>query len=178
MLEDPVMADSIGNLALHVQQSITSNAAGENLLFKEGISKKMERLRQDLSGKDATPLERLLVDRIVLCWLILHDAELRFAQAGNLSIGQAEYWQNRIDRAHRRHLSAIKTLATVRKLAIPVLQVNIAKRQTNIAAGVSATIDDETKNEREQIQLSNVHARQTRCNWENSRRPSGRVYAP
>jgi hypothetical protein len=38
-----------------------------------------------------------------------------------------------MDRAHKRYLSAIKTLATVRKLALPVLQVNIAKKQVNVA---------------------------------------------
>jgi hypothetical protein len=30
-------------------------------------------------------------------------------------------------------LAAIKTLAVVRKLAVPVLQVNIAKKQVNVA---------------------------------------------
>src|SRR5437899_754455 len=64
----------------------------------------------------APPLERLLADRIALCWLSLHDAEVRFAQAKDLSISQAAYWQKRIDAAHKRYLSAIKTLATVRKL--------------------------------------------------------------
>ena len=44
------------------------------------------------------------------------------------------YYQKSIDRAHRRYLSAIKTLATVRKLALPVLQVNIAKKQVNVAS--------------------------------------------
>ena len=37
----------------------------------------------------------------------------------------------------RRYLSALKTLALVRKLAVPVLQVNIARKQVNVA-GVSA----------------------------------------
>jgi hypothetical protein len=45
-----------------------------------------------------------------------------------------------MDRAHRRYLSAIKTLATVRKLALPVLQVNIAKKQVNVA-GACLTAD-------------------------------------
>jgi hypothetical protein len=38
-----------------------------------------------------------------------------------------------MDRAHKRYLSAIKTLATVRKLAVPVLQINVAKQQVNVA---------------------------------------------
>ena len=44
----------------------------------------------------------------------------------------------RMDRAHRRYLTAIKTLAIVRKLALPVLQVNIAKKQVNVAGSPPA----------------------------------------
>jgi hypothetical protein len=132
-----VLADILGNLAQRVQESIAGNIAGQNLSFKEGVTRKLELLRQEIAGPNATVLERLLAERIALCWLALHDAEIRFAQMTDLSIRQAEYWQNRIDRAHRRYLSAIKALATVRKLAVPVLQVNIAKKQINIAGGAA-----------------------------------------
>jgi hypothetical protein len=54
---------------------------------------------------------------------------------GNAS-RQGEYYQLRMDRAHKRYLSALKTLALARKLPVPVLQVNIAKKQVNVA-GVS-----------------------------------------
>jgi hypothetical protein len=123
-----------GNLALQVEATLIGKAAGDNLFFKEGLNAKMSRLRSELASPDAPPLERLLADRIALCWLALHDAEVRFAQAEGLTCKQAEHWQNRIDRSHKRYLSAIKTLATVRKLALPALQVNIARKQTNVVA--------------------------------------------
>ena len=94
----------------------------------------MARLRKEVAGDDPSPVERLLADRVALCWLALHDAEIRFAQAKDLTIKQAEFWQKRIDCAHRRYLSAIKTLATVRRLAFPALQVNIARKQVNTIA--------------------------------------------
>ena len=50
-----------------------------------------------------------------------------------MSIAQANFLQARIDKAHSRFLKAIKTLAQVRKLALPALQVNIAKNQVNVA---------------------------------------------
>ena len=53
----------------------------------------------------------------------------RFVNASDMSITQADYFQRRIDRAHRRFLSAVETLARVRKLALPILQVNIARNQ-------------------------------------------------
>ena len=64
----------------------------------------------------------------------LHEADIRLAQnEEKLTLAQGEYHQRSRDRAHKRYLSAIKTLALVRKLALPVLQVNIAKRQVNVA---------------------------------------------
>jgi hypothetical protein len=50
-------------------------------------------------------------------------------------MARGEYYQRRMDRAHAHYLSAIKALAQVRKLALPALQVNIAKKQVNVAGG-------------------------------------------
>ena len=50
-----------------------------------------------------------------------------------MNFKQAEYHERSRDRANKRYLSSIKVLALVRKLAVPVLQVNIAKKQINVA---------------------------------------------
>ena len=55
--------------------------------------------------------------------------EERFVNADSISITQADYFQRRIDRAHRRFLAAVETLARVRKMAVPILQVNMARNQ-------------------------------------------------
>jgi len=39
-----------------------------------------------------------------------------------------------VDHSHKQYLSAMKTLATARKLALPALQVNIARKQVNVVA--------------------------------------------
>jgi hypothetical protein len=63
----------------------------------------------------------------------LHEAQY----AGNvksedgMSLAQSEHAQRRIDRAHRRFLSTVKTLAVVRGLALPALQINVARQQVN-----------------------------------------------
>jgi hypothetical protein len=132
VLDSGILIESLGNLSLQVEASLIKDVAGTDLAFKEGLGHKMSKLRSDLAGPDAEPLERLLAERIALCWLSVHDAEVRFAQAKDLSINQATFWQKRIDSAHRRYLSAIKTLATVRKLALPAVQVNIARKQVNV----------------------------------------------
>jgi hypothetical protein len=116
------------------------------LAFREGIAQKMAEMRTELAGPNPNPLERRLAERIVLCWLTLYESELRFARAKDLTFKQADYWQRRIDSGHKRYLSAIKTLATVRKLAVPVLigQVNIAAKQMNKVACPPAANTAET----------------------------------
>jgi hypothetical protein len=134
MLEAPGAVDRLGgDLAEQAIISLVRSAAGENLLFKEALTRKLELLRAELTGPAPTPLERLLAERVVACWLQVHDADIRFAKAKDLGLKWGAYYQDRMDRAHRRYLSAIKALAAVRRLAVPVLQVNIAKKQINVA---------------------------------------------
>jgi hypothetical protein len=135
------LVEAYGNLALQAEMSFVQNAAGKNLAFREALLRKMELLRAELAGPSPTALERLLVERVVACWLQVQDADVRYAQCSStLTLDQAKYYQLRMDRAHKRYLSAIKTLALIRKLALPVLQVNIAKKQVNVA-GDSVTAD-------------------------------------
>jgi hypothetical protein len=135
MLRDPATVDWFGgDLARQAELSLIDAVGGDNLAFKEALTRKLELLRADLAGPDPTPVERLLVERVVACWLQLHHADIVLAQqGGKLTLEQGEYHQRCRDRAHKRYLSAIKTLALVRKLALPVLQVNIGRRQVNVA---------------------------------------------
>jgi hypothetical protein len=45
-----------------------------------------------------------------------------YSQKDSLSLELGTYYQRSIDRAQKRYLTAIKTLAQVRKLAVPILQ--------------------------------------------------------
>ncbi|MEX1027964.1 MAG: hypothetical protein WD049_08165 [Candidatus Paceibacterota bacterium] len=86
-----------------VESSISKSLGGEkNLAFREAIKRKLAALREELEGPTPSPTERLLVDRIVACWLQVQEADLRYAQAGNCSFAQADYHLRRQDRAHRR----------------------------------------------------------------------------
>jgi hypothetical protein len=40
----------------------------------------MEEMRRELCGSDASPLERMLVERIVLCWFYLNSPETSYGQ--------------------------------------------------------------------------------------------------
>jgi hypothetical protein len=134
LLKNPAAVDRLGgDLARQAQLSLISKFGGTNLLLRESVPRKLDLMRAELSGPSPSPLERLLADRVAGCWLHLHHLEILYAQKDSMSLELATYYQRSIDRAHKRYLSAIKTLAVVRKLALPVLQVNVARKQVNVA---------------------------------------------
>jgi hypothetical protein len=140
LLQDPATVRVFGgDLAEQVEQSFVGGIARDDIAWREALTRKLELLRTELLGPSPSPVERLLVERVVACWLQVQDAEIRFAQnQTKLSIQQGDYHQRRMDAANRRYPAALKTLALVRKLAVPALQINVARKQVNVAGGVVA----------------------------------------
>jgi hypothetical protein len=139
LLKEPAAVDLLGgDLARHAQLTLIGKFSGKNLLFREALTRKLELLRAELAGPNPSALERLLVERVVACWLHLHHLEQVYAQKESMALEVGTYYQRSITSAHKRYLSALKTLAQVRKLAVPVLQVNIAKKQVNVAGPCAA----------------------------------------
>ena len=129
--------ETYGSSADWLRQSIVKKAAGENVLSQEAIRQKLDCVRSELEGPNPTPIERILAERATLCWALVNWYENSYQNIESMSLSQADFHQRRIDRAHARFLSAVRTLAQVRKLALPALQVNIAKNQVNVAGAGS-----------------------------------------
>jgi hypothetical protein len=122
--------ESLGSSAEWLKRTIVRKVAGDNIAFQEAIVRKLESVRSELAGPDPTPMERLLAERAALCWWLVNWYENAVQDCDRLSIAQANYHQAKIGRAHARFLSAVRTLAQVRRLALPALQlINIARNQ-------------------------------------------------
>jgi hypothetical protein len=136
--EVPTLAKKLLDPAKQAEQSMVKNYAGDDPLVRETLPRTLKIMREELGGKDPSPLERLLVERVVATWLCLQYFEALYAQnIRKLTLQQSEYQQKRIDHAHRRHLSAVRTLAQVRKLLkgrTTVAQINIGEKQINTAS--------------------------------------------
>jgi hypothetical protein len=103
----------------------------EDLASKEFLGHQLESMRVEVAGDNPSPLERLLSERVVATWLEVQLFEALYAVGmKSATLTQGDHRQKRLDRAHRRHLSAIRTLAQVRKLG-PAVQINIADKQIN-----------------------------------------------
>jgi hypothetical protein len=139
LLKDPGSVDTFGDLARLVQRMLRTRLFPRDLLYGEALARKLDQLRAELTEPGATPLERLLVERVVTCWLHLHHLELVYAVRQEMALEVGMYFQKCIDRAHKRYLSAVKALVVVRKLALPVLaQVNVTAKQVAVSKGESS----------------------------------------
>jgi hypothetical protein len=99
----------------------------------------MQRCATELAGGNPTPIEAKLAETAAICWFALRLAE---AQDRNL-IGRAEesdepvpVWLRdhdlrRIERAHRRLMATVRTLETVRRLAVSTDAIKGARRNVS-----------------------------------------------
>ena len=133
--EHPDLARQFADVARIAEDALIEVMTKEDdLAAKELIRCQLEASRKEIAGKNSSPLEWLLSERVVVTWLEMQYFEALYAQnMRNLSIPQAEHHQKRLDRAHRRHLSAIRALAQIRKLlkGTAMTQINIADKQIN-----------------------------------------------
>lgn len=126
---DPGWWERTGDVAHQAELAWLKTYAGTDEYAKEVISRKLRALRQELLGPTPTALERLLVARIGLCWLTLHYFETLYAdrmrRPEGLSLETSTHCQERIDRSHRRYLSAIRALATLRRVSITATAIHV-----------------------------------------------------
>lgn len=86
---------------------------------------------RELSRATDTALERSLVEYAAVCWLRLQWVDMAYSQKvkGGGDIDSLDYWDRHLSAAQRRFDKACMDLAKVRRLALPVLQLNIAGKQ-------------------------------------------------
>ena len=135
---DPTAWRDLGDLGRLGRISLIDKIGGKNSVVSHAIARRVGELRDELGGPTPPPLERLLIDRILSNWLHLHYAEAVYSQrVGDLTLKQSEYHQRTVERAQRRYLSSVKALAEIRRLPLPVVQLNVAEagsRQLNVAS--------------------------------------------
>ena len=84
----------------------------------------------------------MLIRRIALDYLasLQADRARSLAPGESRSLELSRYYDQQADRAHRRFLASVESLARVRRLITP-LQINIAEQQVNVAGNVTTGKD-------------------------------------
>lgn len=130
----------VGDMARHLEHNIIVDlASGPDTLVADALVARCKAMRRSLGYRDASALERLLVDRIVATWLHLHRVERgrRQAWSDGATFERVALYDGAVARAQTDHNRAVMALAKVRRLGLPALQVNIAEagaQQMNVTA--------------------------------------------
>ena len=92
LLDNGQTVEDYGNVAVRSLEIAAHDFSGKDLFTLDALLRKLESLRRELGGPDPTPLERLLVDRVVTMWFHLHKLEAdHVASCGSRAEGAAEY---------------------------------------------------------------------------------------
>jgi len=115
----PELWKRCGDLAAQAQQGWLDLVGGVDLLCKESVQHQLDEMRLELAGANPTPLESLLVQRILACWVQVSfaDALAAHAQERQAAPGPLRYLQKRQESAGRCLTEAVKQLALARRTA-------------------------------------------------------------
>jgi hypothetical protein len=134
-----IAGDMAQQAAFHMIEEIQATP-----VMKESLKTGWYEMQLELGGENPNPIERLLIQQVVISWIRLQIVDYKYTSMMNQSITLTlgRYWENRLNAAQRRHLRAVETLARVRRLLsrIPPFQVNIATQggqQVNVAGDKS-----------------------------------------
>jgi len=127
--------EDFGNAAQSAERELVNRASGGNVLVDETTRSWIAEVRAELVEPGDTELEKMLVQRTVLCWLSVNTAEQLRAKKweGSIVTEAADFWDRHVSRLQSDFLRACRMLATVRRLRRPTLQMNIAEKQVNVA---------------------------------------------
>ena len=132
----PTVADTVSGLAYNAEAAILVNVPpGAQELFRQQAANLRRALREEGTR---TALERMLIRRIALDYLasLQVDRARALAPGETRSLELSRFYEHQADRAHRRFLASVESMARVRKLITPI-QINIAEQQVNVAGNVT-----------------------------------------
>ena len=126
-----VVGDMLANAASNFIDSFEAPKS-----VKMSMEHGWEAKQKELGVDEATPLEKLLIQQVVLSWMRIGHVELKYTDVihgSSATYERLNYRERRLNAAQRRFLRASETLARIRKMDLPAVQVNIAEQQVNVA---------------------------------------------
>lgn len=110
------------------------NSCAQDDVTRIHLEGEVAALKRSLGIDVATPLERLLIDDLCVCWMRMHAMEqtysAHYASSNGVTHATGLYLERRLSATRRRYLQSLEALARVRRLLSRVgVQVNIAQQQ-------------------------------------------------
>lgn len=116
-----------------------SDATGQGRVVRAVVEEEFKYMMDSILGPTGTPLERLLAERITVLRMQITHFERAYEsrlKEGSMALELSDHHMKRIERLTKLLLRAVVSLAKVRKLQLPAVnvgQVNIGDQQVNVA---------------------------------------------
>jgi hypothetical protein len=159
MKTDPTWGEAVAECSSTLRTQWLHFLAPEDGFTHEVVAARARTLKRTLLGDQPTKLESLLAERIVICQIALERAEAEYMQQIQQegTFKRILFYEHLMDRAHRRYVHAMKALAQVQRLHLPVVaQLNVAVNQVNVAA-VEDAADARTRVTQSPYDVSRSH---------------------
>jgi hypothetical protein len=128
--DDPELWRATGNMARRTLDHLLRTYYPQSAYVQECVKRRVQGLRAELGYEESSPLERILIEQILVCWVNLYVLEINSATklCESHSRDTGLYWDKRLTGAQRRFRRASESLARIRKLSrnALALQFNIA----------------------------------------------------
>jgi hypothetical protein len=121
----PSIWEAVTDFPKQAEESLIKLIAGDLPFLSESLRCQLDGIRKELTCVGDGPIERLLIEQIVLSWLDLNFTQITVIESRERRT-DSRVWGQRVDRAQRRYLAAIKALAKIRKKC-PTCRSNLSR---------------------------------------------------
>lgn len=119
LIADRGWAGWLGDLGRQATRQLIRTAAGGDPVWDAGITDKATAMRAELLGPNPSPLDDLLVRRVVNGWVAVHALELELTLRPPPDRRDRDHLDRALTRAQKRLTDAARELARIRRLALP-----------------------------------------------------------
>jgi hypothetical protein len=131
--EAPAIIGRTPTISDHAREALLALAYGKNLLAVEIGRRQMDASARELSGPNPTSLEKLLAECVATCQFEVSYHQQRLARyLATEDMKLAAFFEERLDRAQRRLLGAVKSFHQVRRVHLLAVGVSVSGRGTEV----------------------------------------------
>lgn len=116
--EFPGIALKIGNIRRHIFDQILDAATWKSAYMREAAERHIRKMKLEMGYNNSSFVEKLLIEEIILRWLRLQVVEWMHhnSTTGSHDMDEGIYCEKRLHLTQKRYLTAIESLAKVRKM--------------------------------------------------------------
>ena len=139
LIDFPQFCKAVYSLADEARQLLIRKLI-DNGLVKVALEEYTIHLRNEFGYDQAPIMEQLVIENIILAWLRLYwvEYQLTLFMGREARFAEIEFWERRLSMAQKRYLAACESLAKIRRMAVPTVQLNIGDKQINVAGNLKS----------------------------------------